>query len=314
MNQFPYENLSDGEFEELVIRIAKELLGVGCKTFSVGKDGAKDSWFTGTAEKFPSKAAPWSGSFNLQAKHTRTANASCADNDFYVNKSSIVVKEIERLKEIQKDTPFDCYILFTNRKLPGTVHQLIVKKLNDGLGISNVEVIGREQLDTYLTDFSFIAEQFGLYQFIAPLRFYEKDLREVVVIFSEQSQTISNKATEYILNYDIVAKEEKNKLNGLSKDYFDFILKHSNQYFKDIEEFLIDPRNDKYTRMYSNTVSDLQARILLERNRFSEFQFLIEHLIDFVVERNQDKLKDIRSLVRVFIHFMYFNCDIGKTK
>jgi len=52
--QYPYENLTDEEFENLVIRIGKEILGIGCKTFSVGKDGAKDSWFTGKAECFPS--------------------------------------------------------------------------------------------------------------------------------------------------------------------------------------------------------------------------------------------------------------------
>ncbi|PVD49613.1 hypothetical protein DC498_24075 [Terrimonas sp.] len=143
MNYFPYENLSDEEFEELVIRVAKEILGIGCKTFSIGKDGAKDSWFTGTAEKFPSQSAPWSGTFNLQAKHTKTLNASCSDNDFSVNKTSILVKEIVRLNEIKADTPFDCYLLFTNRKLPGGVHPIIIEQLQTGLGIQNVEIIGR---------------------------------------------------------------------------------------------------------------------------------------------------------------------------
>jgi hypothetical protein len=52
MNQYPYENLTDEEFENLVIRIGKEILGIGCKTFSVGKDGAKDSWFTGKQNIF----------------------------------------------------------------------------------------------------------------------------------------------------------------------------------------------------------------------------------------------------------------------
>jgi hypothetical protein len=314
VNQFPYENLSDDEFENLVIRVAKEVLGVGCKTFSLGKDGAKDSWFKGTAEKFPSKTSLWSGTFNIQAKHTKTLNASCADNEFLVNKTSILAKEITRLKEVQVETPFDCYLLFTNRKLPGGIHPVIVKQLQDGLGIQNVEIIGREQIDTYLTDSPFIAEQFGLYKFIAPLRFYEKDLREIIIVFSERTKIISQIAADYIITYDLIAKEEKNKLNNLSKEYFDFLLSHSNLYFKDIDQFLTDPKNDRYTRMYSNTVSDLQAKILLERNRFAEFQFLIEHLVDFVVDSNQDKLRDIRSLVRVFVHFMYFNCDLGRTK
>src|SRR5258707_1401186 len=110
MDQFQYENLTDEEFETLVIRIGKEILGVGCKTFSAGKDGAKDSWFTGTAEDFPSKASPWTGTFNIQAKHTKIHNASCSDNDFSVNQTSILTKEIERLNEVKTVTPFTNYI------------------------------------------------------------------------------------------------------------------------------------------------------------------------------------------------------------
>jgi hypothetical protein len=44
MNQFPYENLNDEEFENLAFRICKEILGIGCKTFSICKDGEKGIW------------------------------------------------------------------------------------------------------------------------------------------------------------------------------------------------------------------------------------------------------------------------------
>jgi hypothetical protein len=36
-------------------------------------------------------------------------------------------------------------------------------------------------------------------------------------------------------------------------------------------------------------------------------------MINFIVDNNTD-IKDLRRIVRVFIHFMYFNCDIGRTK
>ena len=312
MSQYPYENLTDEEFENLIIRIGKEVLGIGCKTFSIGKDGAKDSWFSGKADHFPSKTDPWAGTFNLQAKHTKIQNASCSDNDFSVNKSSILSKEIIRLKEIMKTTPFENYIIFTNRKLTGGAHPTIVKMLQDGLGIKNVEIIGREDLDSYLSDYPHIANQFGLYKFQSPLRFYEKDLRDVIIVFSEQSKSISNAAENYITSFTVIDKEEKNKLNNLSAEYFEFLKKNSLQYFEEIEKFLRDPKNDQYMRMYSNTVSDLQGVIILERSRFNEFEHIIEYLISYTVENNNDKLKDIRRVVRVFLHFMYFNCDIGR--
>jgi hypothetical protein len=312
MSQYPYENLTDEEFESLVIRIGKEVLGIGCKTFSVGKDGAKDSWFTGTADYFPSKSSPWTGTFNLQAKHTKVQNSSCSDNDFSVNQSSVLSKEITRLKEVMKTTPFDNYIIFTNRKLPGGTHSIIVKILQTGLGVQNAEIIGREQIDTYLTDYPHIADQFGLYKFQAPLRFYEKELRDVIIVFSEQSKAISTEAKSYITSFTVIEKEKKNELNNLSKDYFEFLKNHSIQYFEEIESFLRDPKNDPYLKMYSNTVSDLQDAITVERSRFNEFEHVIKHLIDYTVGNNEDKLRDLRKIVRVFIHFMYFNCDIGK--
>ncbi len=313
MNQYPYENLTAEEFENLAIRIGKEVLGIGCKTFSVGKDGAKDSWFTGTADYFPSKVAPWKGTFNLQAKHTKVLNASCSDNNFSVNQSSVLSKEITRLKEVMKTTPFDNYIIFTNRKLSGGTHPVIVKKLQDGIGITNTEIIGREQIDTYLSDYSHIAYQFGLYKFQAPLRFYEKELRDVIIVFSEQSKTISTEAKSYITSFTVIDKEKKNELNNLGKDYFEFLKSHSLQYFEEIEKFLRDPKNESYMKMYSNTVSDLQAVITIERNRFNEFELILEHLITYTVENNEGRLRNVRRIVRVFLHFMYFNCDIGKT-
>jgi len=146
MNQFPYENLTDEEFEHLVIRICKEILGIGCKTFSIGKDGAKDSWFTGTAEHFPSSVSQWTGTFNIQAKHTKIYNASCSDNDFSTNQTSVLTKEIARLNEVKISKPFSNYIIFTNRKLTGGTHPTIVKMLQDGIGIINTEIIGASKL------------------------------------------------------------------------------------------------------------------------------------------------------------------------
>ena len=65
-------------------------------------------------------------------------------------------------------------------------------------------------------------------------------------------------------------------------------------------------------RMYLNTVSDLQAKIILNRDQYNDFMEIIEGVESFVVENNESQIRDIRKIVRVFIHFMYFNCDIGK--
>ncbi|MDI9312611.1 MAG: hypothetical protein QM535_20545 [Limnohabitans sp.] len=313
-SNYQLENLNSEEFEDLVIAICRELLGISCKTFSSGKDGAKDSFFNGTAQNFPSLKNSWSGSFIIQAKHVKSSEASCSDNDFSVNKSSILQKEIDRLNEIKIEQPFNNYILFTNRKLTGNTHPEIVEKLRKELNIDNTEIIGREQISSYLDYYPHIANKFGIYKFTTPLRFYEKDLKDVIIFFNDNRKKIANESHNYINQFDNISKEEKNKLNNLSSDYFNFIKKHSLMYFTEIDNFLKDPKNETYTKYYANTISDLQAKILLERERFNDFKELLEHIISFVVENNEDNLREHRLVVRVFVHFMYFNCDIGKTK
>jgi hypothetical protein len=314
MTSFPYENLNDAEFEDLVIGVCQDVLGIACKTFSPGRDGAKDSWFTGTAAYYPSTAAQWSGTFNIQAKHTKTYNASCSDNDFSVNQTSVLAKELSRLKEVIKETPFDNYLIWTNRKLTGGAHPDIVTMFQTGLGIDNVDIIGREQIDAYLNKYPHIADRFGLHKFLAPLRFFEKELKEVILMFSTESPKLANQAAQIVASFDMVTKDNKNRLNGLGKEYFDFITNHSLSYFAQIDAFLKDPKNEVYLKMYNRTISDLQAKVVMERSRFGDFMHLLEHLIDYVVHNNTSDMMAVRDIVRVFIHFMYFNCDIGKSK
>jgi hypothetical protein len=314
MNQYPFENLNDEQFEELAVLLCRELLGIGVKNFSKGRDGAKDGWFEGTAEKFPSAKDSWIGKFNIQAKHTTTLNASCSDNDFSSesNKTAVLTKELTRLKEIKKDTPFNCFLMFTNRKLAGEKVTLI-ERIKSELEIKNADLIGREQISSYLESYPFIANRLGLSKFIYPLRFFEKDIKDVILVFAKQSGNIGKASGSIINSIELIDKETKNELNNLGKDYFDFMKDHSLEYFKEIDKFLKEPKNDKYLNYYLNTVSDLQARITIERSSFGDFKELIEHLINFIVDNNTD-IKDLRRIVRVFIHFMYFNCDIGRTK
>jgi hypothetical protein len=80
--------------------------------------------------------------------------------------------------------------------------------------------------------------------------------------------------------------------------------------FHKIETFLKDPANLRYKNYYDNTVSDLQGKIVIKRSEYSDFEELLETLFDYIFE-NSPGLKDNRKLIRVFLHYMYYNCDIG---
>ena len=86
--------------------------------------------------------------------------------------------------------------------------------------------------------------------------------------------------------------------------------KESLVYFTSIESFLKDPANNEYRQYYENTVSDLQEKILIKRNEYFKFEEVLADLYDYAKD-NSPELKNKRKLIRVFLHYMYFNCDIG---
>ena len=72
--KYAYENLSDDQFEELVIALSQRLLGLSVRGFAAGRDGGRDAKFDGTAQHIPSDTAPWNGIIIIQAKHTNGYN------------------------------------------------------------------------------------------------------------------------------------------------------------------------------------------------------------------------------------------------
>ena len=77
--KFAYEDLSDLQFENLIVFLCQRLLGISVQGFAKGPDGGRDAKFVGTAELHPSKAAPWVGTTIVQAK-TPTATTEISRN------------------------------------------------------------------------------------------------------------------------------------------------------------------------------------------------------------------------------------------
>lgn len=304
------------KFEKLVILICHEILGIASSTFSEGTDGGRDSRFHGTAQKFPSTVNPWSGLFIIQAKHTSNDNASCSDADFSSNsnKNSILVKEIEKLKELLKTEEFDNYILFTNRKLSGETNTTIIQWLQKELGIKNVSIKGKEDITTFLDSYPHIAEKMGIKDIdTQKIQFYEKDIRDVILMFNQEKDPINQILKEEDDSLVYIDKSEKNTLNNLSQDYFDnSIVEDSLQYFDKIDDFLKDFKNKKYLNFYNSTIKDLKNEIMVNRNKFEKFEEILEYLYKKIQNKHSEDLNQHRSLIRVFLHYMYWNCDIGK--
>lgn len=314
MISYDFNHISEDDFEKLVVDLCNNLLGIGVHSFTKGPDGGKDGSFVGTAQSYPSSTAPWNGRFIIQAKHTSKVEASCSDRDFFMNQGSTINDEIRRLVQMrnEKGQVFDCYLLFTNRKLPGGIHDAICQHLQDGLGIQKADVIGQEDLIRYVEQQPELIKRYHLQRYLLPDQFFESDIRDVIVLFSNNTNWIDTLPVKDTAPFEFAEKERKNALNNIDKAYFSEIKRHSLHFFQSIESFLQDPRNLQYRTKYLNTVSDLRGYIQKHSDTYT-----LKDMMEFIIETitgadtNSDVFR-VRALVRVFVHYMYWNCDIGR--
>jgi hypothetical protein len=253
--KFPLENLTDTEFEILVALICSQILGTGTIVFSDGKDGGRDAEFKGTANNFPSKSNPWIGKIIIQAKHTQRNNASCSESDF---QSILKISVIPAIKKLKQKNEIDYYLLFTNRKLSGVQHPKIEDIFDTETEIEN-RVIGLEQIELWINSHPSIVKKLNLNKLLLPLNFDENDLRLIVNSFSKLDKK-KRELSKIPENRDI---ENKNKLNALSKEYFDNVIKRNLLYLEQIREFLTNPINAEYLGKYENTIDDINEEIVV---------------------------------------------------
>lgn len=125
MPRFPLHDLADTEFEQLVVLICGELMGIGITSFASGPDGGKDAKFEGTATAFPSTTAPASGKFIVQAKHSTSPVASCSDYDF---ETTLIGHEISKIQRMFQEGSLTHYLIFTNRRKTGGAEDRLSRK------------------------------------------------------------------------------------------------------------------------------------------------------------------------------------------
>lgn len=307
--RFAYEDLSDGQFEELVVLICQELFGVGVQGFAKGPDGGRDARFEGTAQLHPSKAAPWKGITIIQAKQTNGYNRSFSESDF----ETILNEEIPRIQKLRTSEGLDHYILFSNRRLTGNKQTEILARVSQEckLPTASVSVIGLEQLELYMKRFPDVAKYADLDPVDAPLIVGSSELAEVVEALANQLGSVSEKDVPPTKR---VSFEKKNQLNKMSDEYAKAAVK---RYMKDtfqIKEFLSQPGNQALMSMYEAVVEEFQFKIIAKRKDHQSFDEVMEHIVSLLLRRDA-VLRQIKHkrLTRAVLFYMYWNCDIGVT-
>ncbi len=308
MPRFPLHDLSDTEFEHLVVLICRELMGSGITSFAAGRDGGKDAKFEGTATAFPSTASPASGKFIIQAKHTSFPVASCSDYDF---ETTLIDKEIPKITRMFDAGSLTHYLIFTNRRKTGGAEDRIPERIRTATGVQHVWLRGLEDIERELQRHPHIAKAVGLDKLRSPIQFVPEDLRDVILALHShrQSLPVAFDSEHDFRNYP--GLDAKNEINGLTPAYDAYIKENSMPHFHDIENFLKNPRNETLKKQYHTVADELKGQLIVHRERFTNFDDALETLYNLIHERCPE-IQPVRRIVKIVIHYMYVNCEIGQ--
>jgi hypothetical protein len=313
--KFAYEDLSDEQFEDLVVLLCQRLLGISVQVFATGPDGGRDAKFVGTAELHPSKAAPWIGTTIVQAKHTNGYNRNFSESDFFSKTSvnTVLGKEIPRIKKLRDGNQLDHYMLFANRRLGGNTESEIREHIaaQCDIPVASIYLCGLEQLEIWLKTFSDVATKADLDPVDSPLIVSPDDLAEVVQALARQKDAVTT-----LLDDPPTARvsyEKKNALNNMSAEY---AKAQRRKYLKEtaqIRAFLAAPENFALLRMYESVVDEFQLKIIAKRKDYQTFDDIMEYLVDLLFNRDPILRQHAhKRLTRAVLFYMYWNCDIGE--
>ena len=305
---FRLYELSDDDFEDLIVKIAVEWLGEGVTPFAAGPDGGRDGKFTGTANSFPSSSKPLEGKVVLQAKHASSPIASYSDKPF---QRDLKVKEYPRIKKLIENELCDHYILFANRKLTGGTEEIIHAELI-ALGLKSAHIISLERQHLELENKPNLAKSLPNAKDTQPFLFEPDEIVEVISALHDYSDGHIDEAFDSAQSFDTISiKAKKNPINGLSKEFYEQVIEaESMLHFGKIERFLKNPRNSEFRELYHDAADELKQKIIAERVHFEDFDRVFTFLYD-KVQSQRMALRGKRRLVSILLHYMYCNCDIG---
>lgn len=310
--KYAYEDLSDDQFEQLIVFLCQEILGIAVQGFSKGPDGGRDAKFVGSCDLYPSKSAPWVGTTIIQAKHTNGYNKHFSESDFYSQggDSNVLSKEIVRIKKLRAAKQLDHYMLFSNRRLAGNAESEIRAYLarECDLPESSICLCGIELLETWLKSFPKVAEKANLDPVDSPLIVSPDDLSDVVYALANQQ------AKGFLAEDDPptprLPYDEKNRINNMTGEYATTLRRRYLKETAQIQAFLSAPENNELLQLYENVVDEFQLKIIAKRKEYQNFDSVMNYLFDLLFSRDP-VLKKHRKLTKIMLFYMYWNCDIG---
>ncbi len=102
---------------------------------------------------------------------------------------------------------------------------------------------------------------------------------------------------------------EKNKINNISWDTFKNNIQGHLQYNKAIDDFLKDPMNVDVLQSYFRVTQSIQKFYTDNRSTFEGFEGVFREIYNRLPNNYDNDMNNQK--VKILLHNMYFNCDIG---
>jgi hypothetical protein len=309
-----YFDLSDSQFENIVVAIGQRLFGVGLMGFTSGKDGGRDAKFIGTAQDYPSKNSLWNGCTIIQAKHTARINASYSDADVYKSgrATGLICDEIPKIKALFEAGEAQNYFLISNRKLSAITQRKITKFISDetGMPIQNIAIAGTQQLDGWLAFYPEAQSSISINPLEAPLIVDPDDLANAIEGFREalDNDLAEEDGSRPTPRTPLV---EKNRLNNMTVEFEATLRGYYIKHTQSIRKFLSDPINEEYRASYQEAVEEFNLKIVAKREEYETFDAIFDYLLYQLFDRS-GILGSNKGLTRAMLYYMYYNCDIGR--
>ena len=74
---------------------------------------------------------------------------------------------------------------------------------------------------------------------------------------------------------------------------------------------ILDQKNSQFKDFYLDAVDEIKSKIIISRQDFNKFDEIFGHLYDLIHAECSEEISEKR-LITIFLHYMYWNCDIGK--
>lgn len=303
---------NEDKFEQFVVTVASHILGEGITGFAKGKDGGRDARFHNKTNHYPSTEECWEPKNGeaviIQAKFTHDWSKTTGTGDF----RKLIQEEIPKLCKLRKSGELRYYILVTNRKLTANSHSSLLMLLSEGIGLSqnDIQIWGRETLVRFWDDNHQIREKSNLIE-LARRKFHLIDDSLIAKVVRTISKNLNDESVSDIIDRTTLA--QKNILNNASDEFADFMISQYADEFSRITDLLSNPEYYELRKNYTSLVKHISLQLYHNRKLFCCLDDNLYNIIENEVRSDTVfEQGDLKVVLQILVHYMYWNCDVGK--